>query len=335
VRARIVAALAAALVALTASACGDGDGSGDALTVYSGRSEELVAPILERFSEESGVRLDVRYGDTADLALLLAEEGGRSPADVFFSQSPGATAYLAERDLLAPLPAALTRRVEPRFASPQRLWVGVTGRQRVLVYNRELVDRADLPRSVFELTQPRYRGRVGVAPTNGSFQDFVTAIRQARGDAAAAAFLGGLADNGARAYENNVAIVEAVGRGEIPMGLVNHYYNYRAQAEDPDVASVNHQFAAGDLGGLVLVASVSELASTDQAEEARALVRFLLSEEAQTYFTTETFEYPLTRGVAASPELPPLARIETAETDFGRLADLERTAELIAESGLG
>jgi iron(III) transport system substrate-binding protein len=294
-----------------------------------------VAPILERFTDESGVDLDVRYGDTADLALLLAEEGARSPADVFFSQSPGATAYLAERDLLAPLPAELTRRVEARFASPERLWVGVTGRQRVLVYNRELVDPADLPASVFDLTAPRYRGRFGVAPTNGSFQDFVTAVRQARGDAAAAAFLGGLADNGARAYENNVAIVEAVGRGEIPMGLVNHYYNYRAQAEDPGVPSVNHQFAGGDLGGLVLVASISALAATDQPDEAQALVRFLLSEEAQTYFTTETFEYPLARGVRPSPELPPLSEIETPETDLGRLADLERTAQLIAESGLG
>lgn len=320
------------------AACGDdenADGSattGDrTLTVYSGRDEELVAPIFERFTEETGIELEVRYAGTTDLALLLEEEGDRSPADVFFSQSPGATAFLAERDLLAPMDDEILDVVDERVVSDDGLWVGVSGRQRVLVYNRDQVEASELPASVFDLVEPRYEGRVAVPPGNGSFQDFVTALRVFEGDERAEEFLSGLAANDAQVYENNSSIVEAVGRGEVDMGLVNHYYNFRAQAEDPDVASVNHVFPGGDLGSIVLAASVSIPAASDQPEVASELVAFLLGEEAQTYFAQETFEYPLRPGVAAAGDLPPL---ETPETDLGRLADLEQTARIIAASGL-
>src|SRR5215210_6678395 len=171
-RARRVMAVLAALAAITAAglAAGGCGGDRDALTVYSGRTEDLVGPLLERFSEGTGVAINVRYGDTAELALLLGEEGERTPADVYWSQSPGATAYLADRDLLAPLPREVLDLVDPDFEDPEGLWTGVSGRQRVLVYNRDEVAEPELPSSVFDLTDERYRGRVGLAPSNGSFQ---------------------------------------------------------------------------------------------------------------------------------------------------------------------
>ncbi len=306
----------------------------EALTIYSGRTENLVGPLLERFSDETGTAVDVRYGDTADLALLLAEEGDRTPADVFFSQSPGAAAYLDKEGLLGTLPQDGLDLVDPRFHASDGHWVGVSGRQRVLVYNRDMVPAADLPDSVFDLTAPEYRGRVGLAPSNGSFQDFVTAMRTLEGEDRAAAWLKGMADNDSPTYANNNAIVEAVGRGEIPMGLVNHYYNERFLAEDPSLPSRNHILADGDIGSLVIPSNVSILAGTDQAEAAEEFVRFLLTEEAQTYFAEETFEYPLVDGVAAAGDLPPLADLHPPDDQPEQRADLEGTARLIAESGL-
>jgi iron(III) transport system substrate-binding protein len=324
---------AAALVgtALAASGCGD---DRDALTIYSGRTEDLVGPLLEQFAEEEDVAIDVRYGDTPQLALLLAEEGDRTPADVFWGQSPGATAYLAERDLLAPLSSTTLDLVDPDFEDSGGLWTGISGRQRVLVYNDERVDAADLPESVHELTRPEYRGRVGVAPTNGSFQDFVTAMRDIEGEEATAAWLGGMADNGARTYANNNAIVEAVGRGEIDMGLVNHYYNHRFLEEDPSLPSRNHRFEDGDIGGLVIPSSASVLAASDKKEAAEAFIRFLLSEQAQEYFAAETYEYPLAQGVPPSEGVPPLASLAPPDEPPARLGDIEGTARLIQESGL-
>jgi iron(III) transport system substrate-binding protein len=325
-------AVAALLVAiLAASGCG---GDRDALTIYSGRTEDLVGPLLERFSEEQGVPIDVRYGDTPQLALLLAEEGDRTPADVFWGQSPGATAYLAQRDLLAPLSSETLGLVNPRFEDPQGLWTGTSGRQRVLVYNSETVAQDGLPRSVHELTRPEYRGRVGIAPTNGSFQDFVTAMRDIEGEEATAAWLRGMADNGARTYANNNAIVEAVGRGEIDMGLVNHYYNHRFLQEDPSLPSRNHRFEDGDIGGLLIPSSASVLAASDKKEEAEAFIRFLLSKEAQEYFADETFEYPLAQGVPPAEGVPPLESLRPPDEPPARLGDIEGTARLIQESGL-
>ena len=327
---RLVTVLAC--LAVAAPACSSG---GDRLTVYSGRTESLIGPLLEQFSEETGIAIDVRYGDSADLALRLETEGDRSDADVFISQSPGAVGFLDEAGLLAELDARQLDLVDEQFRSGSGDWVGLSGRVRVLVHNTELVDPADLPTSVLELTDERYRGRVAVAPNNGSFQDFVTAMRIELGDDVAADWLEGMADNDSPAYANNTAIVEAVTRGEIAMGLVNHYYLERALAEEPGLPAENHFFEEGDLGSLLITTAAAIVEGAEQREEAQSLVEFLLSEDAQRFFAEETFEYPLARGVDPAESLPPLEQIPTTTIDLDELGGgLARTAELIQDSGL-
>jgi iron(III) transport system substrate-binding protein len=322
------------LLLLLLPACGTAAGN-ERLTIYSGRSQDLVEPLLERFHEASGIPIDVRYGDSGDLALLIANEGDRSPADVFFSQSPGTVGFLASNDLLSTLPDAALERVAPRYRHAEGRWVGVTGRQRVLVYNADLVDEADLPDSVLDVTDERYAGRVAVAPSNASFQDFVTAMRQRLGEDQALEWLQAMAANDAPVYANNNAIVEAVGRGEVEMGLVNHYYNERFLAEDPSRPSRNHSFADGDIGALVIEASVSVLASTDQSEDAQRFVEYLLTDEAQRYFASETFEYPLVDGIEPATDLPPLPSLDPPEVDVDALGPtFADTVELIDRSGI-
>jgi iron(III) transport system substrate-binding protein len=319
------------VLALALGACS----GGDELVVYSGRSQSLVGPLLEQFAEDRGIPIAVRYGDSAELALLLEQEGEASDADVVFMQTPGAVAFLGDGGRLATLDDTLVDQVDPSFASDNDRWVGITGRQRVLVYNTDLVDDADLPASVFDLTDPVYRARVGVAPSNGSFQDFVSAMRLAIGDDDTRRWLEGLVANDAATYPNNNAIVEAVGRGEIDMGLVNHYYNYRFLAEDPGAPSANHGFAAGDLGNLVIVSAAAVVDGTDQPEWAREFVDYLLSEPAQRYFSDDTFEYPLASGVQPSSQLPALDPAELPQVDIDALGeDLDTTVELIQDSGL-
>ena len=325
---------AALILALVLPACGMGGGA-DELTIYSGRSRDLVEPLLNRFAEDSGIPIAVKYGDSTDLALLLAEEGDRSPADVFFSQSPGTVGFLAERGLLAELSADTLQLVPQPYRSADGRWIGVTARQRVLVYNRDLVTRADLPESVFDLTGPAYRGRVAVAPSNASFQDFVTAMRQQIGDDETAAWLQGMAANEAPVYANNNAIVEAVGRGEVPLGLVNHYYNERFLAEDPTLPSRNYRFPGGDLGSLVIESSASVLEGTDQAAQAVEFLTYLLTSEAQAYFAEQTFEYPLAAGVPPPGDLPPLDALAAPDVDVDALGEgFQATQELIDRSGI-
>jgi iron(III) transport system substrate-binding protein len=331
-RASVLVVLAAALVAAL-PACGSG--GGERVVVYSGRTRNLIGPLLERFARETGISVDVRYGDSADLALLIDREGERSPADVFISQSPGPIAFLAGRGRLARLPDDVLALVPDEDRSARGLWVGVSGRVRVLVYNTRMVRPEELPRSVLDLTGPAYRDKVALAPTNGSFQDFVTAMRLSMGDDATLAWLRGMRANGARAYANNTAIVEAVGRGEVPMGLVNHYYNFRYRAEHPGAPTENHAFPATDIGSLLIVTGVGIRAEAAHPGPAARLVRFLLSREAQEYFAEETFEYPLAAGVAPAPGVPPAASFGAHRVDLDRLGDdLGRTKALIDRSGL-
>jgi iron(III) transport system substrate-binding protein len=314
--------------------CTDDSGT---LTVYSGRNQDLIGPLLTQFAEEEGVDIEVRYGDSTDLALQIAEEeeSGESPADVFLSQSPGAVAYLDEQGLLDGLDEAVLELVDERYEASDGSWVGLSGRRRTLVYNEDMVDPADLPDSVLDLADGAYRGEVGIAPTNASFQDFVTAMRAELGDDATALWLQAMVENGQPTYPNNVSIVEAVGRGEIPLGLVNHYYNEQALAEDPDLPSRNHFFPGDDLGAMVLVTAGAMLSSSDLPDEANQLISFLLGEEAQRFFSEETFEYPLAAGVEPAGDLPPLEGITTAAIDYDALGGgFRRTVEMIDESGI-
>ncbi len=331
------------LLALLLASCGSDGGTDDGeatldgttITVYSGRSEELIQPVFDGFEAATGAEVAVRYLESAEAALLIDTEGDQSPADVVISQSPGAIGFLDASGRLAPLDDSILDRVEPEFRGSDGTWVGITGRVRTLVYNTDLVDPAELPDSVLDLVDPAYAGRVAVAPANGSFQDFVTAMRSELGDDAAAAWLEGMAANDSPNYAKNSAIVDAVTRGEVPMGLVNHYYLPEALEEDPGLPGANYFFPAGDLGSLLIVSAAAIVDSSDDPESAAALIEYLLSEAAQELSASGEKEYPLVDGVAPPAGLAPLDEVAAEVIDLDVLAGgLARTQELIDASGI-
>ena len=307
---------------------------GGSLTVYSGRTETLVGPLLDRFRRESGVDVRVRYGDTAELAATILEEGRNSPADVFFAQDAGALGALDARGVLRPLPDDLLQRVPPGFRAPSGDWVGVSGRVRTVVYNTNTVGEDNLPDTVEGFTHPVWRGRVGWAPTNASFQAFVTAMRATEGDAAARAWLEGMRANSPCSYPNNNAIVLAVANGEIDIGLVNHYYLYNVVRDRGPVPVRNYFPRAGGLGSMVNVAGAGILGTARNPQAAERFVAYLLSPEAQQYFAVQTYEYPLVEGLTPDPGLPPLASIPHPSLDLNNLRDLEGTLRLLQQVGI-
>ena len=306
------------------------------LTVYSGRNESLVGPILAQFSEDTGIAVEILYGGSSAVANQILTEGENSPADVFIAQDGGALGALAAADMLQALPdATLNRVVDAAFVSPDGVWVGLSGRARVLVYNPEMLDEMGLalPDSILDLTDETWRGLVGWAPTNASFVANVTAMRVLLGDCDAEDWLAAMIANDVQAYPKNTPIVQAVINGEIPVGLVNHYYLYRFLAEDPEITATLHFFPGGDVGSLINIAGAAILQSSDQQDLALQLVDYLLSDAAQAYFAEKTFEYPLVETVAPSVDLPALADIEAPEIDLSDLDDLQGTLEMIENSG--
>ncbi len=310
------------------------DSNGGSLVVYSGRSEELVGPLLEQFTDATGIAVEARYGDTAEMANLILTEGDASPADVFFAQDAGALGAVAEQGLLAALPQETLDRVDARFRSPDGAWVGLSGRARVVVYNTEALSEADLPDSIFGFTDPEWSGRIGWAPTNGSFQSFVTALRVIEGEDRAREWLEGIQANDPMVHEGNNPALEAVIAGEIDVAFINHYYLMQRLAEEPDVPAANYYLTDGDPGALVNAAGAGVLTGTDHADAANELVAWLLSDTAQQYFADETKEYPLVEGVDPDPNLPALTEIGTPDIDLSDLSDLEGTLELLQELGI-
>jgi iron(III) transport system substrate-binding protein len=327
------------LVALLALAgCGgDDESGGGSLTVYSGREEELVAPLFDRFEAETGIDVEVRYGDSAELAATIAEEGGNSPADVFFAQDPGSLGSVDDR--LARLPDDVLERVDERFRDRGGRWVGTSGRARVIVYNTDELSEEDVPDSVFGLTDPRWRGKVGIAPTNASFQAFVTAMRLDAGEERTRQWLEDLKENDPKFYEKNTPVVEAVASGEIDVGLVNHYYLYLVKEELGEDAPIANTFLPGDdPGALVSVAGAGVLDGADHEEEAVRFVEFLLADEQQRFYTDEAeeAEIPLVDGIEPKEGVPSLDELSDRGPDvdlssFG--AELEATLELLNETG--
>ena len=303
------------------------------LIVYSGRSRTLVHPLLEAFGEHTGVDIRVKYGGSASTALTLMEEGDNTPADVVFLQDPGSLGSLAAAGMLADLPQETLDKVDSRLRDPNGKWTGTSGRARTIIFNTETIDpEADLPASILDFTDEEWRGRVGWAPLNGSFQSFVTALRLQVGEDVARDWLEGMKENDARDYPNNVSIVMAAANGEVDVGFVNHYYLERFLAEHgPGFAARNHYIGNGDPGALVLVAGAGILKASDNKATAEEFIEFLLSEPAQRYFTSDIKEYPVAAGVEPEGDLPPLESLDPPDVDLGNLGNLEGTLDLLRD----
>lgn len=302
------------------------------ITLYSGRNEKLIQPLIDRFQQETGTRVNVRYGETSELAATLLEEGDRSPADLFLSQDAAALGAVQAAGLFQPLPADLLARVPERFRSAEGRWIGVSGRARTVVYNPSKLQPAQLPQSLRSTTEPRWKGRFGIAPTNASFQAHMAVYSVVNGKEALQTLLAGIAANDPKRYPNNGSVVRAVADGEIDWGLVNHYYAFQLKRESPELPVENFFMPEGEVSSFVNLAG----AGVVRAEGAGIdLLRYMLNDESQRYFAEQTSEYPLVEGVPAAAELTPLSEVRSPNVDFAQAATaLPETLELINQSGL-
>ena len=303
----------------------------ETLTVYSGRSKSLVEPIIKQFEQETGIQVKVSYANTTQLAATLLTEGDKSPAALFWAQDAGALGAVSKKAMFEKLPESILGKVPLNFRDADGRWVATSGRARVLAYSPERVKMEELPQSIFDLTQPMWKDRVGWAPTNASFQAFVTSLRMQVGEERTEEWLRGMKTNGVKKYAKNTPIIEALAAGEIDLGLPNHYYLLRFKKGNSNYPVAQTFFKANDPGNLVNVAGIGVLKSSDNKEAALKFVEFLLSAKAQQYFTSDVFEYPVIDGVIPNANLLPLSELlELAPTfDLNQMDDLDGTVDLL------
>ena len=306
------------------------------LVLYSGRGESLVEPVIKQFEKETGIDVQVKYGNTPELALTLREEGQRGSADVFWAQDAGALGSVSKAGLFSDLPAGMGADLPPMFRHAGGKWVATSGRARTIAYSSERVKAESLPKSVFDLTDARYRGKVAWAPANASFQAFVTAMRKTHGDDTTRTWLEGMKKNGARSYPNNVAILQAIVRGEADYGLPNHYYLLNFKKTEAKFAVEQAHFAPGDVGNLVNVAGIGILATATHRDAAERFVKFVLSPTAQQYFASEVSEYPVIENIMTNARLAPREELLqlAPHVTLDDLDDLDGTLAMLRAVGL-
>ena len=341
---RLRSVLATVMATLTVSSCtmtsdnsatDQGQNGLSTLTVYSGRNENFISPFFEEFFSQTGIKIEARYGDSAELAALLLEEGKNSPADIFLSQDAGAIGAVAAQELFKTLDSNVISVVAEQFRDQNSKWVGITGRSRVIAYNNKKYSQADLPRTIDELLDPKWSGNIAIAPTNASFQSFITAVVQLRGEEKALEWLKGLNANKPQKFEKNSQMVEAIDQGVVDLGLTNHYYVAEVSENlgrdiNVGISFFNNQ----DAGNLLNVSTFGIMETSKKQEDSLKLLSYLLSKNTQEKFVNETFEYSLLDAVVAPTGLPLLNQLGIPNVRLGQLTDVAKTQELLITSGL-
>lgn len=308
----------------------------DELVIYSSRTSSLVQPLLEQYATETGQNVQVRYATTASIIATILEEGDKSKVDLVYLAEPSGWALLSEEGLLGKLPNATLNQVADHFRSSKGEWVGTSGRSKVVVYNTETIDPAkDLPKSILDFTDSKWKGRIGWAPTHGEWQISLMAIRLLEGDKVAREWLEGIKANDPKTYPNLISIVNGAHKGEIDVGFVNHYYVPRFIAKSGgDWDSRNHFLGGGDPGAVIDVAGVGIMKSSDSSDAAQDFVDFMLGEQAQRFFAEKTYEYPVSAGVEPVGDLPPLDSLDPPNIDPADLSELESTIKMLRDAGV-
>jgi iron(III) transport system substrate-binding protein len=316
------------------AACGSD--SSDELTVYSGQHEQTMSLLTADFTHRTGIKIKVRRNSESALANAILREGPASPAEVFITENPPALTVVERKGLFAKIPAATLAKTPARYSATNHDWVGISARSAVLVYNPKLLKASQLPNKLTDLSGPQWKGKIGFAPAESDFQPLVTALDKLKGPAVVASWLKGMKAN-SKLYDGNVAIVQAVNRGEVAAGLIDHYYYYRTRDEIGAAKTVAklHYFTAGDAGALVDVSGAAALKSAKHPKEAQRFLAYLVSKPAQEIIaTSESYEYPIASGVLSKKDIKPFAELKPPRIGIDDLGDGRAALRQLEDAGL-
>ena len=313
-----------AVAALALAACGSGDSAtGEApldpskLTIYSAQHANLVDAWVKGFTADTGIQVQVRQGKDSSMGNQLVAEGDKTQADVFLTENSPAMTVVQNAGLLSPVEQSTLDQVSQQYRPSSGEWVGIAARSTVLIYNPSKISEADLPASMLDLADPKWKGKWGAAPRGADFQAIVSGVLQAEGADRTETWLKGLKEN-AKVYQNNIATMKAVNAGEVPMGIMYHYYWYRDQAltKEGSANTKLHYFKGEDVGAFVSVSAGGVLkASTKQADAQKFLAWVTSAKGQEALVSSKSMEYAVGEGVASDPALPPLDSLQAPSID--------------------
>ena len=328
----------ALLGGLMAAAVGFGAHAAEpTLTLYSAQHQQMVNMITAEFTKQTGIKVRARFGEAPEIANQIAKEGASSPADVYITENSPELMLLDGKGLLAPVAPATLASVPSQYSSPKGDWIGVFARENVLTFNPSMIKADALPASLLDLAKPEWKGKIAFAPTDADFLPLVAAFAELKGKDAAVAWLKGLKANG-QVFDDDEAVVSAVDRGAVAVGIINSYYFERQRVETgaEKIRSDIHHFGDGDVGALVNVSGAAVLKSSKNAAAAQRFLAFLVSKPVQQMIASSDvdFEYPLAAGTTANPRLKPLDQLQPPKLTISQLGDDRGAARMLRQAGL-
>src|SRR4051794_3694981 len=332
VRCRVAGLATAALTLPLLVSCSSD--SGPSLVVYNAQHEELIDEVAKAFTKKTGIEVELRNGSDLELANQLVEEGDGSPADVFLTENSPAMTLVDGKSLLAKLPSTTLDRIPDQYRPDDGEWTGFAARSTVLVYNTDQLSEKELPGSLLDLAKPEWKDRISFSPTGADFQAIVSAVLATQGEQATRDWLAGLKANGA-VYDGNNVVLESVNSGEVPAGVIYHYYWYRDQEEagENSDSSRLHFFGKQDPGAFVSVSGAGVLKSSDDAPDARKFVDYLTSKEGQQVIADSyALEYTLNPQVTLDRDVKPLSELQPPAVDVSDLNG-PKVVSLMQEAG--
>ncbi len=337
-RARRVGALVVLLALTLACVAGCGGSGANSLTLYNGQHIQTTDSLVAAFEKATGIKVNVRSDDEDVLADEIVTEGSNSPADVIYTENSPALEYLEGKGLLAPVDPATLAHTPSGYDSPAGDWVGVSARVSVLIYNPSLISASQLPSSVSELADPKYRGKLAFAAGETDFQPIVTSYARTYGEAAALKWLEAIKENaGAHVYPDNETISAEVNRGAVAFGVVNQYYWYRMRAElgAESIHSKITYFAPRDPGYVFDVSSAGILKSSRHQGNAQRFLAFIVSRQGQEIIAHSlSYEYPIASGVHIAAAETPFDELQPNPITIAELGDGSTAIALLRKAGL-
>ncbi|PTR37471.1 iron(III) transport system substrate-binding protein [Rhodococcus sp. OK611] len=328
--------LASTLVGLTACS-NDSDTSNEPeqITVYNAQHESLTQEWVDEFTAQSGIKVNLRNGDDTELGNQIVAEGGASPADVFLTENSPAMALVETAGLFADLDPDTLAQVPQQYRPSTGKWTGIAARSTVFVYNKDKLPQDQLPKSLLDLQDPSWKGRWAASPSGADFQAIVSALLELKGEDATRAWLAGMKEN-AVPYKGNSAVMKAVNAGEVPGGVIYHYYWFGDQAKtgENSANTALHYFKNEDPGAFVSVAGGGVLESSNKAVAAQQFLRFVTGKAGQEILQKgDSFEYAVGSNVPSNPALVPLADLQAPTVDPSKL-NSQKVTQLMTEAGL-
>jgi iron(III) transport system substrate-binding protein len=320
------------------AACGGSSGSSKSITLYNGQHEQTTDSLVAGFEKATGIQVNVRNDDEDLLTDEIVNEGANSPADVIYSENTPSLAFLQDKGLLATVAPSTLAKTPSKYDSAQGKWVGVSARVSVLIYNPSLIHKDQLPTSVLQLANPRYKGKLGFAPSETDIQPIITSVVRSYGKAVALKWLDGIkANTGGNIFPDNETIADEVNRGEVAFGLINQYYWYRLAAE-VGTSNVHSRIAfltPHDPGYVIDISGAAVLKSSKHKAAAQKFLAFLVSKKGQEIIAHSiSFEYPIDSGVTTAKDETPFDQLQPNAITVDQLGDGATAVALLHKAGL-